>query len=147
MIELTDVGRRFETTLRDAGFDPNAPDPATAWSAFRRFAAEPIEGLDPADDRDRLLFEAGYDKGRRERPPSLYVSFQRQYTLPEGGMRYALCAFNFPVDEEIAARPEAQHWGQPGERSAEWIQAVEQSPFFVLVERTPTAADIGHGDV
>src|SRR5438874_2135778 len=100
-MEISEVGARFDAALRGAGVDREVPEPVPAWEAFRAFAAEPIDGLDAAGDEDRLLFEAGYDKGRRERPPSVYLSFQRQYTLPEGGMRYALCSFNFPVDEEL----------------------------------------------
>jgi hypothetical protein len=146
-MEVEEVGVRFEATMREAGVDIASPEPAAAWIAFKRFAAEPIEGLDPIEHRDLLLFEAGYDKGRRERPPSLYLSFQRQYTLPNGGMRYALCSFNYPVDDELAREPEAQRWGRPGEASGEWVEAVEASPFFALIERTPTRADVDHGDI
>jgi hypothetical protein len=146
-MELEEVGVRFEAALREAGVDIASPDPPAAWIAFKRFAGEPIDGLDPADDRDRLLFEAGYDKGRRERPPSLYLSFQRQYTLPDGGMRYALCSFNYSVDDELAREPEAQRWGRPGEASGEWVEAVEASPFFVLIDRVPARADVDHGDM
>jgi hypothetical protein len=133
--------------MREARVNVDSPEPAAAWIAFKRFAAEPIEGLDPADDRDLLLFEAGYDKGRFERPPDLYLRFQRQYTLPDLRMRYALCSFDYPVDDELAREPEAQRWGQPGEASGEWVEAVEASPFFALIERTPGHADFDHGDV
>ena len=146
-MELEEVGARFEAAMREGGVDVASPEPAAVWIAFKRFAAEPIEGLDPAEHRDLLLFEAGYDKGRFERLPSLYLSFQRQYTLPDLRMRYALCSFNYPVDGELARQPEAQRWGRPGEASGEWVEAVEASPFFALIERTPTRADLDHGDV
>jgi hypothetical protein len=146
-MELEEVGARFEAAMREAGLDVASLQGAAAWVAFKRFAAEPIEGLDPADDRDRLLFEAGYDKGRFERPASLYLSFQRQYTLADGRMRCALCSFNYPVDDELAREPEAQHWGQPGQASGEWVEAVEASPFFALIDRTPARADVDHGDI
>lgn len=144
-MNLAEVGSRFEAAMGEV--DRAAPDVRVAWAAFTAFASEPIDGLDAADDRDRLLFEAGYDRGRRERPPSLYLSFQRQYALPDGGMRYALCAFNFEVDDELASLPDAQRWGEPGERAGEWVEAVEASPFYVLADRVPTSADIDHGDI
>jgi hypothetical protein len=71
-VEAADA--RFRTLLAEEGVDPVAPAPAAAWTAFKRFAAEPIDGLDPADDRDRLLFEAGPARrgrtGHRSTPPS-----------------------------------------------------------------------------
>jgi hypothetical protein len=146
-MQLSNVADRFEAILRDRTVDVTTPDPVATWEAFKVFAGEPIDGLDPADDVDRLLFEAGYDPGRGSRPPGLYLSFQRQYTLPEGGMRYALCAFDFAVDEELARLPEVQRWGRPGDASSEWVDAVESSPFFALVRRTPARSDIDHGDV
>lgn len=146
-MEVEEVGVRFEAAMREGGVDIASPEPAAAWIAFKRFAAEPIEGLDPAEHRDLLLFEAGFDKGWRERPPSLYLSFQRQYTLQDEGMRYALCSFYYQVDDELVREPEEQRWGQPGEASGEWVEVVEASPFFRLIERTPARADLDHGDI
>jgi hypothetical protein len=48
-MEVEEVGVRFEAAMRESRVNVDSPEPAAAWIAFKRFAAEPIEGLDPAE--------------------------------------------------------------------------------------------------
>src|SRR4051794_33164096 len=127
-MQIEEVGTRFRALLAEAGVDRAQPQPRATWTAFKRFAAEPIEGLDPAGDRDRLLFEAGLSNRAIDGSPGLYLHFQRQYTVENhgeyGGMRYALCAFGYQLDAELMRETTVQRWGQPGSESQEWIEFV-----------------------
>jgi hypothetical protein len=42
-MDVNDAADRLRQLLADAGFNPDRPDPITAWAAFKRFAAEPMD--------------------------------------------------------------------------------------------------------
>ena len=140
---------RLTELLAEEDTDPSRPHPDAAWRAFKRFAAEAIEGLDPADDQ--LLFEAGPRPRRRSGGPAIEVSFERQLTLEADGeyegMRHVTCAFTYPLDALTEEPPRTEAWGSGGAGSTEWIARVEASPFMALLDREPMQVEIVSGPI
>lgn len=148
---IDEAPARLKELLAEAGTSSDEPDPARAWEAFKRFAAEPIEGLDPEDDVDRLLFEAGPTKYGPDGQPAVSVDFERQLTLEDdgqyGGMRHVLCTFAYPIGIELPDRAGVQEWGVPGERAAAWIERVEATAYIPVLRQPPILAELVAGDI
>jgi hypothetical protein len=53
-VDVDEAADRLRQLLANAGFDPDRPDPAVAWSGFKRFTAEPVDV-----QTTELWFEAG----------------------------------------------------------------------------------------
>jgi hypothetical protein len=140
---------RFRVLLHTEHGNPDDLAPQPAWRAFKRFAAEELDGLPPSTDRDRLLFEARPTKHGPGGSPAYMVEFERQYDATAGptyqGMRSILCTFSFALDGDIAQTPAAQLWGAPGPNAADWANTVEVTPAFALLAREPIhgALEIG----
>jgi hypothetical protein len=102
---------RFRALLAEAGVDLDGPfEPDTvrrAWEAFKRFAAEPVDGMSPEDDSDMLLVQAG-DNGMYE--PSFSLGLLRQFIHQDddgedGEMEQIECSFEFGDVPELEETP------------------------------------------
>jgi hypothetical protein len=134
-----DVPARFSALVREAGDDPAAPGAAVAWACFRRLADERIDGLDPEQDEDLLLFEA--DRGD---DGALTVDVERQYG-GEGEMRSLLCRVTAGRDALPGARG-VQLWGRPG-AAGEWVERVEATEHAGLLRDPSARARVSAGRI
>src|SRR3712207_7305800 len=78
----------YTTLFRSDGgpLDPEAP--RRAWEAFKRFAAMPVDGMDPADDSDGLLFETGYFESLQE---PAFTLRSEEHTSELQSRQYLVC--------------------------------------------------------
>jgi hypothetical protein len=125
-VDVDEAADRLRQLLADAGFDPGRPDPAVAWAAFKRFAAEPVDVL-----TTELWFEAADGDPAEDRPA--YFDFVRMFMhYPDGGAEWGE-----QITAHFAAPPKASIGLQGGSVQAEdvanpsaWFTAVEASPAF-----------------
>jgi hypothetical protein len=138
----------LEQMLTDAGFDRENPVLDVFWQVFKRFAAMPVEGMDPEMDADMLLFQCALDLKERDDfspRPHYMIDFTRQFTHEENGeyagMEQLGCSFYYDPDPEFESvtkaadwsktyRPGDQFWGAPADGAGPWIERVEGSPNF-----------------
>jgi hypothetical protein len=150
-MKIDRVERRFVELLQAAGGDAEALAPRPAWEAFKAFAGETIDGLDPAGDVDRLLCEAGPTRYGPAGRPAIQVDIERQYTLEADGeyegMKHLLCSFTYPLAEQFAGTRGVQLWGSPGPASEDWATEVEATAYFALLADLPEQAAFIAGDV
>lgn len=150
-MHLDEVKQRFVELLRGAGGDPDRLTPTPAWEAFKAFAQEPIEGLEPADDVDRLLFEVTRSRRTDEGPPTIHIDIERQYTMESDGeyegMRHLLCAFKYALPDSNASVRGEELWSASGPLATEWAAQVEASEYFEFLRDPPTSAVLVAGDV
>jgi hypothetical protein len=97
-MKIDRVERRFVELLQAAGGDAEALAPRPAWEAFKAFAKETIDGLDPAGDVDRLLCEAG---ATRYGPAGKWIARARTAALARiarrrNGQRPSRCTSGSP---------------------------------------------------
>jgi hypothetical protein len=52
---------RLRASLAEAGFKEDVPDLRVLFATWRAWAARPVEGMDPGNDDDMLLFECSLD--------------------------------------------------------------------------------------
>jgi hypothetical protein len=71
-VDVNDAADRLRQLLADAGFNLDRPDPITAWAAFKRFAAEPVDA-----QTTELWFEAGNGDPASDSPA--YFDFVRMF--------------------------------------------------------------------
>ena len=117
---------RLQELLGDAGFDPRRPTPALAWSAFRRFAAEPAEVL-----TTELWFESS--DGDPLTDALATFGFVRMFThYPDDGS-----AWSEQITAQFTAPPSVRIGLNGASVQAEnlvdlqaWFEAVEESPSF-----------------
>jgi hypothetical protein len=120
---------RFRALLAEAGVDLDGPfEPDTvrrAWEAFKRFAAEPVDGMSPEDDSDMLLVQAD---GTGE---SFSFGMLRQFIHKEadgedGAMEQIECSFKFGDVSDLVELSLSL-----------WSSEVPDGEFFEWVEETP----------
>ena len=75
-MNVDEAAERLRQMLLDAGFQPNAPDPALAWEVFKRFVALPVESSG-GRDCEEVWFEAC--DGRSQEGWPGYFDFVRQF--------------------------------------------------------------------
>jgi hypothetical protein len=127
-VDVAEAADWLRQLLVDTGFTPKYPDPALAWAAFKRFAAEPV-----SVQTTELWFEAA-DRDPTADSPA-YFDFVRMFMhYPEDGAEWG---------EQVTAHFTAPPGVRPGlgrGRSVQaedvaslepWFQAVEASPAFV----------------
>ena len=146
------------------GFDA---DLTVFWEVFQRFVLMPVEGMDPDRDADLLLFQSALslrEPGPHDAGPHYMIDFTRQFSHEDehgdyAGMEQLGCSFYYDVRSDFEAltkqaswsetyHPGDQFWGAPGERTADWIASVANSPSFqTAVRYPPRAAQIGQSYV
>jgi hypothetical protein len=125
-LTVDEAAERLRALLLDAGFDATRPNPALAWEAFKRFAAEPVD----AHTTD-FWFEAA-DGDSTENSPA-YFDFVRMFMhYPEEGAEWGE-----QITAHFTAPPSVRLGLQAGSVQAEdvadlasWFGAVEASPSF-----------------
>lgn len=162
---LADLRRR----LKDAGFDEAAPRLAVFWPVFQAWIVEPVEHMDPTQDSDMALFEAHLSL--REPmvgeympsyvPPNFALSFTRQFTHHDEHGEYdhmEAHSATFRYEPTPALRETVRMTGadsgsgatlwRGGDRTAEWIAAIQATPSFqVAAEHTPKSVELAGSDV
>jgi hypothetical protein len=120
-MNVNDAADRLRQLLADAGFNPDRPDPITAWAAFKRFAAEPMDV-----QTTELWFEAGDGDSASDSPA--YFDFVRMFRhYPDDGAEW---------DEQITAHftaPPGVRLGLGG-RSVQAEDVSDLPPWFATVE-------------
>ena len=123
-MDVDEAAERLRQLLTDAGFDPDHPDPAVAWAAFKRFAAEPVDV--PTTE---LWFEAGDGDPATDSPA--YFDFVRMFThYPNDGAEWG---------EQVTAHftaPPGVRLGLRG-RSVQAADVSDLPPWFAAVEASP----------
>jgi hypothetical protein len=125
-VNVDEAADRLRQLLVDAGFDPGRPDPAAAWAAFKRFAAEPVDV-----QTTELWFEA--DDGDPAEDSPAYFDFVRMFMhYPDEGAEWGE-----QITAQFTAPPSVRLGLQRGSVQAEnvadlpaWFRAVEESPSF-----------------
>lgn len=102
--------------LRAAGVDPDAPaldDVVTTWEVYRRFAAEPVDGIAPDAEADGVLAQFGtFDWGAG---PAFELDMTRQLAFEDEDGEYdhmaqVTCTFRFPANDALTALSESNLW-------------------------------------
>lgn len=117
---------RLRQLLAEAGFDPNRPDPAVAWVAFKQFAAEPVDV--PTTE---LWFEAGDGDAANDYPA--YFDFVRMFShYTEEDVEWdeqVTAHFTAPPSVRLGLRGRSVH-AKDVTTLQSWFRAVEASPSF-----------------
>ena len=157
----------LQSRLDAAGFDAAAPRLAVLWPVFRDWAAVPVEGMDPANDADLLLFESAlslHAPSEHLPAPGFDLSLTRQFSYEDergdyAGMSQLSADFHFAVDDDFHAvsraadwsddyRPADQLWGAGGPHAAEWAAAVEATASFqAALRHEPLGVRVFHTPV
>jgi hypothetical protein len=123
-MDVDDAAERLRQLLADAGFDPDRPDPAEAWTAFKRFVAEPVDV--PTNE---LWFEANDGDPATDSPG--YFDFVRMFThSTDDGAEWG---------EQITAHltaPRNVRLGLQG-RSVQAADITDLPLWFTVVEASP----------
>jgi len=133
--------QRLREMLNSANFDFEAPEPALAWSVFKTFASEPVEGVD-----DGFLWELGCYDFTGEK--LCYLDFVRQFTFYEDGeydhMEQLHIEFTAPPSSELLTLsrnrwsfdyPSLSAYFEDVEDFPEFHKALEQTPWKVIVRQ------------
>lgn len=124
-MDVDEAADRLRQLLAVAGFDPDRPDPAVAWTAFKRFAAEPVDV-----QTTELWFEAADGDPATDSPA--YFDFVRMFMhYPDDGAEWGE-----QVTAHFTAPPDARPGlGRGRSVHAENVSALE--PWFAAVEASP----------
>jgi hypothetical protein len=123
-VTVDEAAERLKQLLLDAGFDPARPDPARAWQAFKRFAAEPVDA-----QTTELFFETGDGDPATGSPA--YFNFVRMFMhYPAGRAEWG---------EQITAHFAGAPGLRLGLRGSVHAEDVADPPaFFQSVEASPS---------
>jgi hypothetical protein len=114
-VDVNDAADRLRQLLADAGFNSDRPDPTTAWAAFKRFAAEPVDA-----QTTELWFETGDGDPASDSPA--YFDFVRMFMhYPDDGAEWGeqiTAHFTAPPDVRLGlrARPRMSRTCRRGSR-------------------------------
>lgn len=138
--------------LADAGFAVERPDAATAWSAFKAFAARPVAAAAPfVLDHDMCFFQAGvHDWGGGR---NFEWGFTRQFSIDnEHGVydhmeQLELTLLYDPEDPVLKGLSEDGVHSGPD--LAEWAREVEALAAFAVpaTKAAPRGMRLAHGEV
>jgi hypothetical protein len=125
-VDVDEAADRLRQLLSDAGFDPARPDPVVAWSAFKRFAAEPVDV-----QTTELWFEAADGDPAEDFPA--YFDFVRMFMhYPDDGAEWGeqiTAHFTAPPSVRLGlGRGSVQ--AEDVTELAAWFRAVEASSAF-----------------
>ncbi|MCW2993302.1 MAG: hypothetical protein JWQ18_797 [Conexibacter sp.] len=123
-----------------AALDPTADSsPLITWQKLTALAQQPLTDTESPRDTDALLFEATATR-TFQRKPGYQISITREVCIEDGDPIYVTCSFAYDIQDPLL--PDEQLWGSPGAPAAEWIEAVERTPAFALLNQPPLAHTI-----
>ncbi len=109
--------------LIQTGFDFNKPEPYPGWTAFKRFAAQPL----PDNETVTIYFEC--EAGR---DGILWLSFMRNFMGSDFGW-YCGCLFSTSaVPDELRLRSESLWWWDEHGTFEQWTVDVEAMSSFKI---------------
>lgn len=124
--------------LEEAGLDLTRLQPEVAWSVFKAFAAEPVEGMSRDDDSDMCLFQCGVYDWSDGKGPRFHWGMTRQFSFEDEDGEYdhmeqLECGLYFDPSGPLASVHSPGIWS--GADLDGWISAVESDDGFQAVLR------------
>jgi hypothetical protein len=156
----------LQRMLADGGFEVDAPSLSALWPVLTTWAAQPVQGMDPDEGADLMLFEGSLFL----KPSDVFddgwfaLSFTRQFSFGDvqgeySGMEHVTAELRYAVNDDFRAiaaiadwNPQfgsaGSIWGEGGPRATEWAAQVEASPSYnVAMRHEPMLVWMEHSPV